>query len=197
MSHVGDIDDDDSDTQPFETGRLMLSNTGNLHLSPSATFYHPAYAVADHNLPVPDPEGSPLAGNLAPFLPFAMAPDHHSMLLDLAFDRQLNFGVNPFKQEFLAAMKKDPNARCWYYSPLLHLSALGIGWRYCIDRDLVRMYHPDGDYEQRGFAFANKARDLLLAEAMAPLLSTILALVCQTIFNVGMVNECVPSLGIC
>jgi hypothetical protein len=190
MDHAGeDMINGDEDVQPFETGRLVLATTGNLHLSPSATFYHPAYALVEHQQIASDPPHAPLAGNLAPFLPFAMTAHDHRLLLDLAFDRQLDFGVNPFKEEFLAAMNKDPHARAWYYSPLLHLSVLGIGWRYCIDRDMFRMYHSGDDFEQRGVSFADKARDLLLAEAKAPLLSTILALICQTIFNVGMVNE--------
>jgi hypothetical protein len=190
MNHAGeDMINNDEDIQPFETGRLVLDTTGNLHLSPSATFYHPAYAHVEHQQMTSDPPNPPLPGNLAPFLPFAMTARDHRLLLDVAFDRQLDFGVNPFKEAFLAAMNKDPHARTWYYSPLLHLSVLGIGWRYCIDRDMFRVYHSGGDFEQRGVIFADKARDLLLAEAKAPLLSTILALMCQTIFNVGMVNE--------
>ncbi|ORY27097.1 hypothetical protein BCR39DRAFT_539242 [Naematelia encephala] len=178
--------------QPFPTGRLVLSANGNLHLLPSATFYHPAHAAPawQQILEALEPRPVPLPGYLAPYLPFPMAQDHHRQILHNAFDNLLSFGMNSFEGVFLETMEADSNSRGLYFSPMLHLCCLGVGWRYCRDRRLFAMYHDqDTPYENRGDAFIQKAADLLLDDMAAPRLSTLLSLMLLTLYHIGMLKE--------
>nr|XP_018266862.1 uncharacterized protein I303_00842 [Kwoniella dejecticola CBS 10117]OBR89020.1 hypothetical protein I303_00842 [Kwoniella dejecticola CBS 10117] len=187
----------DADESPFKTGRLVLSSTGNLHLFPSATFYCPAHVIPEwrHALDSFLIRSTPLPGYLASYLPFPMAEEHHQLLVDLAFDCLLCFGPNPFKSKFILAMNQDPDTRGHYFSPLFHLCVLGIGWRYCTDRTVVQMYYPNTPKDNRGSAYMEKARHMLLEDSAAPELSTVLALFTLTLYYVGEIKD--PLAGCC
>ena len=172
--------------EPFETGQLVLSTTGNLHLLPEATFYRPAYVVPEwqHSLQVPT-----RPGYLARYLPFPIAETHHRLLVDTTFDTLLSFGPNPFRDKFVAAMNADPDARGPYFSPILHLCVLGVGWRNIRDQTILRLYYPYTHRDQHGEEFVNKARDMVLAECVTPHLSNIWALFVMALFYVGVMKE--------
>ncbi|OCF37841.1 hypothetical protein I316_00065 [Kwoniella heveanensis BCC8398] len=182
-----------SDVAPFETGRLILSSTGNLHLHPSATFYCPAYVKSDWEHVLDSLSSSRsvvLPGYLATYLPFPMSREHHRLLIDLAFDCQLCFGPNPFKDKFIDAMDSDPDSRTFYFSPCLHLCVLALGWRYCHDPEIIAMYYPNNSAsDRRGVAFVDRARDMILAEADTAHLSNTLALFAMSLFYVGIHND--------
>ena len=177
--------------EPFETGQLVLSSTGNLHLLPQATFYRPAYVIPEwqHTLTALISRSTPLPGYLAPYLPLPMAETHHAILIDLAFDRLLSFGPNPFRDQFVSAMNVDPDMRGLYFSPLLHLCILGVGWRYNRDPNLAALYYPNVERIQHGDMFIERAKEMVLAEANAAHLSTIWSLFVMTLFYVGQSKE--------
>lgn len=181
---------DRPDCQPFGTGRLVLSQTGNLHLYPAATFYSPAYLAPDWQKAlealVPRPPSRP--GYLAPYLPFPLDPVHHRRLIDLCFDRMWSFGMNVVADKFLDEMGKDPMGRGWYFSPMAHLAVLAVGWRYFKD-PAVGMYYAQENVGARGNAFAQKALERLWDEVADPRLSTIFALVTLSIYYTGMQGE--------
>lgn len=178
-------------TQPFDTGQLVLSSTGNLHLAPSATFYRPAYVISEwqHALERLNAPTVSLPGYLASYLPFPMAESHHAHLIDLAFDCLLTFGINPFKRQFLTTLKSDPDSRGWYFSPTLHLSLLGIGWRYCRDEKMIAMYYPKATRSLQGQAFIERAKNLILPDMNAPCLGAILSLFVMSLYHVGFSQE--------
>ncbi|OWZ73110.1 hypothetical protein AYX14_01363 [Cryptococcus neoformans] len=173
---------------PFETGRLVLSSTGNLHLHPSATFYCPAHVIPEWRQAL-DTLGNTrsvaLPAYLAPYLPFHTTQGHHRKLVDLAFDCMLCFGPNPLKDKFLDSMDFDPDRRGLYFSPILHLTILGIGWRYCTDPEMLAMYYAKSPIENRGSEYVDKARDMVMQEADTGQLSNMLALMVMALFYVG------------
>ncbi|WWC98824.1 hypothetical protein V866_005717 [Kwoniella sp. B9012] len=185
-----------SDTDPFETGRLVLSSTGSLHLHPSATFYYPAYLIPEwqHPMDFSISRPTPLPGYLASYLPFPMSMDHHRYLLDLAFDCSISFATSPFKDKSVAAMDQDPDRWGHYFSPLLHLCVLGVGWRYCRDQTMISMYYPNVSGEQRGKDYMDKAKVLVLNES-TPQLSTITALFTMALYYCGDFKN--PLSGLC
>ncbi|WVW83554.1 hypothetical protein I302_105575 [Kwoniella bestiolae CBS 10118] len=184
------------DTKPFETGRLVLSSTGSLHLHPSATFYYPAYLTAEWQHPMDTliARPTPLPGYLASYLPFPMSMEHHRILVDLAFECSICFATSPFKDKFIAAMDQDPDRWGPYFSPLLHLCVLGVGWRYCRDQTLISMYYPNVPREQRGKDYMDKAKILVL-NGHTPHLSTITALFIMAIYYCGDFQN--PLSGLC
>lgn len=177
---------------PFETGRLVLSSTGNLHLHPSATFYCPAHVIPEWRQAL-DTLGNTrsvaLPAYLAPYLPFHTTQGHHRKLVDLAFDCMLCFGPNPLKNKFLDSMDFDPDRRGLYFSPILHLTILGIGWRYCTDPEMLAMYYAKSPIENRGSEHVDKARDMVMQEADTGQLSNTLALMVMALFYVGQSKE--------
>lgn len=192
-------DDDPSladrpDCQPFGTGRLVLSMTGNLHLYPAATFYSPAYLAPDWQKAlealVPRPPSRP--GYLSPYLPFPLDPVHHRRLIDLCFDRMWSFGMNIVADKFLDEMAKDPMGRGYYFSPMAHLAVLAVGWRYFKD-PAVSMYYAQENVGARGNAFAQRAIEHLWDEVADPRLSTIFALITLSIYHTGMQRESVEG----
>lgn len=185
---------DRPDCQPFGTGRLVLSQTGNLHLYPAATFYSPAYLAPDWQRAlealVPRPPSRP--GYLSPYLPFPLDPVHHRRLIDLCFDRMWSFGMNVVADKFLDEMAKDPVGRGLYFSPMAHLAVLAVGWRYFKD-PAVGMYYAQENVGSRGNAFAQKALERLWDEVADPRMSTIFALITLSIYHTGMQRECVEG----
>ncbi|WVQ82905.1 hypothetical protein IAT38_005041 [Cryptococcus sp. DSM 104549] len=172
---------------PFQTGCLILSSTGNLHLHPSATFYQPASLIPEwetalQSLPK---RRVPLPGYLASYLPFPMMAEHHARLIDFAFEGLLSFGAAPFKDRFVQGMNLDPDVHGLYFSPILHLCVLGIGWRYCQDLDVISMYYPGTDPTLRGDDFMDMARDMVLKESNSVQLSNILSAFFLALYYVG------------
>jgi len=180
---------DDSQRLPFETGRMVLSLTGSLHLLSTATFYRPPYIEPDWLKDLIQQPHIPIEGYLAPYLPFPMSKDHHSALLDLCFETVGSFGLNYFKPRFVDAMEQNVNSPGMWFSPLLHLAVLAIGWRYCLDKQLSAAYRPSSFHECRGQDFVQKAHEILLDELKSPCLSTIRALALLSLWHVGMYNE--------
>ncbi|KIR69253.1 hypothetical protein I314_00359 [Cryptococcus bacillisporus CA1873] len=177
---------------PFGTGRLVLSSTGNLHLHPSATFYCPAHVIPEWRQALDtlnNTRSVPLPAYLAPYLPFHTTQAHHRKLVDLAFDCLLCFGPNPLKDKFVDSMDFDPDRRGLYFSPILHLAILGAGWRYCSDPEMLAMYYPKSPIENRGLEYVEKARDMVLQEADTGHLSNMLALMVMTLFYVGQTKD--------
>lgn len=171
---------------PFETGRLSLDSTGNLHLTPLATFYRPIQAAIDpqaHNGPR---NSRPFA---ASHLPFAMLESHHSEVLTLGLDVVAAFGGNYFKDRFFVAMNADPSVAGLWYSPFLHLVLLAIGMRYTVKTPDTMMPRSDPSIAYRSQPFAQKAREMMLSEMDNPQLSTIRALALFAVYALGMSEE--------
>lgn len=128
-------------------------------------------------------------GYLAPYLPFPLAPEHHTALIDLCFSHMLSFGMNSFKDKFITEMRQDPMGKTAYFSPMLHLAVLGVGFRYFRDPEGVGMYYSGEGASNRGEVFIEKAMTMVMDEVRDPRLSVILGLLLLCGYNVGVMKE--------
>jgi len=192
-----ELNTQDAELAPFGTGRFVLAPTGNLHLYPAATFYFPAHLAPDWQKALdPIAPGAPGSssrpqrrGYLAPYLPFPLDPVHHAMLLDACFSHLFSFGRNSFRDKFEAEMEDDPMQRGSYFSPMLHLAILGIGWRYMTDERVARIYYSEAKVPHRGEEFIEKALQMVVEEVSDPRLSTVMGLITLSEFHTGMLKE--------
>lgn len=83
-------------------------------------------------------------------------------MIDLVFDCMLCFGLNFFKDKFIDFMDFDLD--CWglYFLLIFYLIILGIGWRYCIDLEMLVMYYVKFLIENRGLEYVDKVRDMVM-----------------------------------
>ncbi|KAL1413326.1 hypothetical protein Q8F55_001085 [Vanrija albida] len=192
---VSTFDENSPDWDPFGVGRLALSQNGALHLYPAATFYSPAHMAPDWEKALEALIAGPVnrPGYLAPYLPFPLAPEHHTALIDLCFSHMLSFGMNSFKDKFIAEMRQDPMGKTAYFSPMLHLAVLGVGFRYFRDPEGVGMYYSGEGASNRGEVFIEKAMTMVMDEVRDPRLSVILGLLLLCGYNVGVMKDPVAS----
>jgi hypothetical protein len=187
----------DPEVAPFGTGWLVLAPTGNLHLLPAATFYFPAHVAPDWQkaLEAMTPGGPGTAGRaqrpgyLAPYLPFPLDRAHHALLLDACFTHLFSFGRNSYRDKFEAEMEQDPMQRGHYFSPVLHLAVLAIGWRYVSEQEVLRTYYAESSIEHRGQAFIDKALSFVTDDMADPRLSTVIGLIALSEYHTGMLQE--------
>lgn len=193
MSPLGDaLDEPDGKGEteelldPWGTGELVLSGTGNLHSNPEATLYRPVNVrLARPQIPEGPAHYLPCS---ATYLPIPLDTEQHRLLVELAFTYALNLGMNAWKMLFIESMMKG--VRNPFYSPALHMAVVANGLRYCRDPAVIARYLTDGQqYRDRGLVFLDAARREVEKEAQNPQLSTILAylLICAT--YVGMSLE--------
>lgn len=212
-------EEEEETNEPFGTGALVLSADGNLHLGAEATFYRPglfpiprSYVAAEalidlggSNQPPDalrggggeflDDESSPTPYSEMPppheatYLPYPLDPSLHQQLLDLFFAFTSPFGMNSFKTQFMASMRRDPTKKQLYFSPFLHLVCLGIGSRYNLAGQSAGYYTSSQDFLERGEIFIDRARAMADSETQSPTLGTILGLVYLSIHCYGMMKE--------
>ena len=198
MSHdpssAPDVESAPPGWMPFQSGQLVLSPNGSLHLAPHATFYHPAFLSPPAAGTCASSTGHAPGGHLAPYLPFHMDKHDHDRILGYAHDCMLAFGMNRFKSTFMAAVERDVSATGPsnpYFSPVLHLCCLGVGWRYERNRGVHERYQwESGDaFETRGQIFIKRARQMVVDRSDSPDLAMIIALQMLALYHVGMVSE--------
>lgn len=86
-------------------------------------------------------------------------------------------------------MEADPAQRGVYYSPMLHLAILGVGWRYMTDERVIRTYYDLDSVPNRGEQFIDAALHLLIRELADPRMSTVIGLVALSEYHTGMLKE--------
>ena len=138
---------------------------------------------------------TPLPGHLASYIPIPMSQSHHAYLVDRAFDTILSFGFNPFKDRFVEVLNTDPDSRGHWFSPVLHICVLGLGWRYCQDETMKAMYYPTTERDKQGDLFMDKARDMIMSDAQRPCIATIWASFCMSLYYVGTLKESLAGVS--
>jgi hypothetical protein len=178
-------DIEENDLSPFHTGSLDLSLSGNLHLSPQATFYHPADTDFSK---ISSASGAEAFLSGSPYLPIHLEKENHLRLIDLCFEHTCSYGQNSNRDKFLDEMEHYPSGKGHYFSPLLHLVILAIGLRYCRDRAVIASCDPSG-YDARGTLFIERAKSIMLQETTDASLGTISALFLMSLYYIGLTEE--------
>lgn len=120
------------------------------------------------------------------YLPGWLEKQQHERWLKAFFRSTATFGMNYFEEEFMRAMREDPLSKQFYYSPLLHLAALGIGARYDLSRNPVPS---NVEFHKRGEELIEEAQKMMLSEAENPCLGTIIGLIMLSIYYFGMMRD--------
>jgi hypothetical protein len=178
--------------EPFSTGGTFLCPNGALHLHAQATFYQGLHVTPEEmaslghrhaNLPRSGPISKPWE---APYLPFPMTEKDHQTILDLGFQAVSFMLSSGYKKRFVSHLLDDPENRTATYSPSIHLAILAYGWRYCRDYPIIARYTQLGhSYDERGYKFADKAREMAEAEYSSPKICTVIGFDMLALFLAG------------
>jgi hypothetical protein len=187
--------------EPFSVGGTFLCPNGALHLHAQATFYQGLNLTSEqltrigHHHAV-SPRSGPISKPWeAPYLPFSMTERDHQTILDLGF-QALSFVLSSgYKKRFMSHMLKDPENRTATYSPSVHLAILTYGWRYCREYPIITRYtHMGQSYAERGYLFADKAKEMAEAEYSLPKICTVIGFDLLALFLAGTNRGCVEGL---
>ena len=184
----------DNSMKPVGIGTMILSKSGSLHLEQGLTFFRPGvpYKIKDWGaLEDPSTKTNGIAYK-ANYIPIKLEREFHDRLIDLCFDFGISFGVNTFKDEFIDDMHSEHVQPDHYFSPLLHLSCLVVGYRYLSVKEQItfsKKVEKEGSTEEISLTLLAKARIIAEEEVSEPALVTILGLLVLSLCCFGMAFE--------
>lgn len=193
-------------TKPVGIGTMVLSQSGSLELDPELTFFRPGIPFKMKSLGAL--QGMPFESlsyqdnitwlpHQAPYLPLPVDRELHDHLLDLCFDFGISFGMNAFKDEFIKDMQTQKTKPNHYFSPLLHLSCLAVGYRYLSVNKQIAFLQTLQDMDKSSdisLVLIAKARVIAEEEVCEPSLVTILGLLVLSLSCFGMAFDRVGTM---